>query len=181
MEIRNSPHATRPDNMQAMRGSALGQMHQGELQTHIKHPFHRFLIKTNSVLNIISIGLLWALFAVDKLFPPHDAAFKWAIGAYFFFGLIYGVFSLFIFKFALFVENQAVVRAMTHNRSYEWHSQYDTQNITQEELKKLPQAQQRLTPNQAINAGKNFFNISKLLALSGIATFILGWYTFAQL
>lgn len=177
MKMNPSPQR-RPDNISAMRGSTLGQMHQGEMQTHLSHPVLRGFIKLGLTLNIGSFGVLWLLFALKNLFPPHEASFKWAIGSFFIFGAIYGLFSMFFFRFAKFVEHQAVSRALTHNRRYEWHTQYDTKNMTEADLKKIPDAQKKLTPAQAIGAGANFFRVTGFLALAAVATWGMGLWAF---
>ena len=178
MNMKPSPQKRPTSSTDAMRGSTLGQVRYGELQTHVRHPVLRFLVKTTFVVNIGSLVILWALFALKSLFPPHDAAFKWAIGAYFMFGIVYGIFSFFFFKFAKFVEHQMVSRALTHNRRYEWHTHYDTNNITEADLKKVPEAQKRVTASEAVGAGANYFRITGFLALAGIFTGFLGWWSF---
>ena len=177
MQMNPTPQK-RPDNIASMRGSVLGQMHQGEMQTHLSHPVLRFFIRSGFTLNITSLSILWIIFALMSIFPPHEAAFKWAIGSYFMFGIVYGVFASFFFKFAKHVEHQAVSQALTHNRRYEWHSQYDTKNMTEEDLKKMPEAQKQMTASQAINAGANYFRITGFLALAGLIIWVMGLWAF---
>lgn len=177
MEL-NRPPQRKQDDVSTMRGSTLGQMHQGELQTHLSHPFLTAFIKFALAINIGSFIILWALFALKNLFPPHEASFKWAIGSFFIFGAIYTIFSGFFFKFAKFVEAQAVTKSLTHNRRYEWHTKYDTQNISEKDLKKVPEAQRQTTASQAVGAGANYFRITAFLALAALATWGMGVWAF---
>lgn len=177
MEMNPTPQK-RPDNIASMRGSVLGQMHQGEMQTHLSHPLLKAFVKMAVSINVASWLILFSMFRLQNLFPPHDAPFMSAIGWYFFFGTIYGAFSMLFFKFAKFIEHQAVSQALTHNRRYEWHSQYDTKNITDEDLKKMPEAQKKLTASQAVGAGANYFRITGFLALAGVATWFMGLWAF---
>jgi hypothetical protein len=101
-----------------------------------------------------------------------------AVGWYFFFGGIYGLFSMMFFKVACHTEQQAITKALTQNRRYEWHSRYDTKNMTQEELAKAPALAQKHQAPEAVGAGANYFRITGFLALTGIAAFILGVWAF---
>ncbi len=177
MQMTPSPQRT-PDNTNAMRGSTLGQMHQGEHQVHLAHPGLTFFLKVVLFLNIFSFLVLWGLFALKNLFPPYEADFKWAIGAYFIFGVVYYAFAQFFFRFAKFVEKQAVSRALTQNRRYQWHSQYDTSRMTEEDLKKVPEAHKQPTASEALNAGSNFFRITGFLGLASLITWMLGLWAF---
>lgn len=173
----HKPPPKAPSDVNALRGTTLGQMHYGEMQTHAAHPALRKFIRFSLVTNVLCFIILLLLFTLKTLFPPYEASFKWAIGSYFIFGAVYAVFSAFFFKFARFVEDNAIRKAITHNRRYEWHSTYDTKNMTDEDLKKKPEAVQATTASQAVNAGANYFRLTGFLALASLVTCGIGIWT----
>jgi hypothetical protein len=168
-------------SMTTMRGSVLGEMHQGQVATEERHPGLKAMVRFSVVSNVLCLGFLWLLFALQTIFPPHDAAFKWAIGSYFFFGIMYGVFAQFIFTFAKHTEQQAIVRAVTHNRSYEWHSHQDPKKLAQTDLKQMSAAvrpQQHRGQPMAVGAGSKGFKYCTLFVVCGIGICLYGIYVF---
>lgn len=178
MHLNKAPQKDHIEDMQSMRGSVLGQMRYGEMQTHVSHPAQKFLVKLTIIINVASWVGLWSMFRLQDLFPPHEAPFMSAIGWYFFFGLVYGLLALLFFRFACFVEKQAVTQALTHNRRYEWHSHYDTKNMSAEELKKIPEAQKQQQAAPPVGAGSGYYKITGFLVMAGLATWALGLWAF---
>jgi hypothetical protein len=169
---------TKPDNISALRKTALGEVRYGEIQTGITHTALQFFLKVVFVLNVGSWLGLWSLFRLKSLFPPHDAPFMTAVGWYFFFGGLFAVFAFFSFKFARFIEHQAVTQALAQNRRYEWHTRYDTKNMSEEELKKIPEAQKNKPAGPAVDPGGNYFRLSTLLIVAAFAAWGFGAFVF---
>lgn len=171
------PTRNRVDDMQALRGSTLGQLRYGELPEQVQHPVMKFFVKMSFVTNIGGFAVLFIMFRFINLFPPSDAPFMNAIGFYFFFGFIYAVFAFMVFNFAKFTEHQAVSRSLSTNRRYEWHSHYNT-DLSEEELKKMPQvhhpAAGQVVQPESVGAGKKYFKIAKFLILASLITFAIG-------
>lgn len=123
-KLHSSP--TQKTDLQTMRGSTLGQMHQGNFNPTVHHPALRFFLRVTIFLNVASWLGLWTAFRFKNFFPPHDAPFMSAIGWYFFFGAALCFFAVLVFSYAKKVEVDAIKRVLTNNRSYAWHSQHGT-------------------------------------------------------
>lgn len=177
MQMHPSP-PNRPDSASAMRGSTLGQMHYGQVKTHVSHPVLKAFIKTSIGLNALGWLVLFGMFRIQDMFPPHEAPFMSAIGWYFFFGGVYGLFSMMFFKFANYTEQQAITKALTQDRRYEWHSKYDTKSVTKENLAKAPEVKKQIAASEALSAGSNYFRITGFLALASAVTWLLGVWSF---
>ena len=175
-QVKPSPDL-RVTDMQAMRGSVLGQVHYGNLDLAPAHDGMRFLVKMAWMSNLGGLVGLWLTFRFLNLFPPHDLPFMSALGWFFFFGLLYGLFAVFALRFALYVENEAINKTVAQNRRYTWHSHYDTDNITEDELKKVVNIPKKSTvPEQAVEPGKKYFKLTSLLSLAALVTCAIGIY-----
>lgn len=133
------PQISRPPTSQDVnptRHTVLGEMHRGKVRIDETHPFLKKMVRLSMFGNVLCLFLLWLSLRIKSLIPPHDAPIMTAIGWYFFFGAMYGVFAQSLFSFARFTEVEAVIKQMTPNRRYEFHSHYDTAGMTEADLKK---------------------------------------------
>jgi hypothetical protein len=130
-------HPQRPPEIAGMKHTVLGEMHGGKLQVDESHRGLKKMVRLAIVVNLMCLFGLWLGFRVKSLFPPHDAPFMNAFGWYFFFGAMYGAIGHSFYSYGRFKEVEAVIKAVTPNRRYEWHSRYDTANMKDEDLKKV--------------------------------------------
>jgi hypothetical protein len=159
---------------QTARSSPMSEIRYGGLEVKKPHPVLSFFLKLSGGLNAFGWGGLWTMFRIKDLFPPHDAPFMDAIGWYFVFGGICCGIAAFVFNYARMVEAQAIVKALTHNRRYEWHSSYDTGNVSENDLKKVPEARMNIGAAAAVGAGRNFFMATGILVSAGLFIFLVG-------
>jgi len=166
----------RPEDIATLRGSVLGEMHRGQVYIEETHTALKKMVRLAIVCNLTCWIALWTAFRVKNLFPPHDAPFMSAIGWYFFFGAVYGGFGQMAFSFGRYAERTAVTQALTRNRSYEWHSRYDTANMNEEDLKKIAVSGQKRPddiPPPAAPGKKRFF-YAMLFQMCAFISCVLG-------
>jgi hypothetical protein len=166
-------------------------MHKGQLHIEEKHPFLKKLVRFTFAANIGSAFVLWVLFVWTSMFTPYEQKFMGALLWFFFFGCVYGVFAFFAFIYAKYVERRAVDTALTPNRRYEWHTRYDTHNVTPEDMKKAPAVPGGNTegglekdkglgkaPPPPVGIGTEYYGHAALLSLCSLTSCAIGIYAF---
>lgn len=183
-DIYSSPQ--KKNDLQTFRGSALGQMHQGDIKTFVHHPVLRFFLRLGIFLNVASWIGLWTAFRFKNFFPPHDAPFMSAIGWFFFFGAALCFFAVMVFSYAKKIETEAITRALTNNRSYAWHSQHGTLSTHETDpTKPKPPVEASIKgkqrpaapPSQAVGAGARQYRAATWLILISLVMWTLGAYS----
>lgn len=166
--------------MQAVRGSVLGQMHYGNLHLAPEREGHKFFVKFCWIVNVTGVAGLFLTFRFLDMFPPHEQPFMSAVAWYFIFGFGYSMIALLVLKVGMAVENNAVQKAVSNNRRYEWHSHYDTSKMSEEDLKKMANVKkpQQETNAPPVDIAKKYLQATTLLCLASLFTCGLGVYAF---
>lgn len=177
------PQPTRIDDIKTMRSTVLGEMHGGQMKMEERHPILKGMTRLAISANVVGMAFLFVSFRIMDRFPPHEMPLMNALGWYFFFGVVYGLFAQMLLSFGRYTENNAIARALTHNRRYEWHSHYDPKALKEEDLKKVaappPAPKGPRQPQQtAVGAGAKCFTYSGVFSLFGYFSCGLGLYMF---
>ncbi|MDD9901403.1 MAG: hypothetical protein OXT65_10520, partial [Alphaproteobacteria bacterium] len=159
-------------DIQGQRGSPMGQMRYGAMDARKPHPAQMFFIKAFLALNFGTLFLLWVAYRMMDLFPPHEKPIMTLIGGFFFMGGIIAIIGAFVHKYAAFIETQAVTKALTQKASYEWHSNYSTEDVDEEELKKVAKKRQEVVV--PVDAGGKYFKLASLVLAISFMVWLLG-------
>lgn len=178
-------HRHRTEDLAHIRGTVLGEVRAGEMRIEEKHPVLKKMVRISIFSNLACIVMLMGVFRILDLLPPHDEPFLPALSWYFFFGMVYGIFAQTLYVLGRQAEHAAIKNATTQNRRYEWHTRYDTKNMTEEDLKKIandPAAEQkqpgRHEQSTAVGVGSKSYFYSGIFALLALGTCTHGIYTF---
>ena len=159
-----------PEDIATLRTTPLGSLHAGALVVEEKHPFILQSVEASFVVNIGGVFMLMFFYFATGLFDPTEKAFFWVFQFFFFFGCIYAGFARLFFIYARHIENEAVIRALTPNRRYKWHSLYnkDTMgNNKGEPVLYAPVQDNRHTSSPATGAGRmEYFHTMLLVGCS---------------
>ena len=169
-------HKTDAEKIVSLKASVLGELHEGQMLLEDKHPFIKKMLKAAFVINAGTALFVWGLFGYVRMFDAAHRAFFVPLMFFFVFGIIYGGLAVLVYIYARHVERQAILVALTPNRRYEWHSQYDPQGMTREELAKPLEGRpaHERQPPPASGAGLAYYRHSIMLVLCSMGCCGLG-------